>query len=136
MAEGQRVAAATRAIGSGAARRGFARRGWWRAARLAYSMALPCSPLATLCVLLRRRLKTARWTGVMCRPHQLPLQSPPLPAPASPLLLQALENRTLDSRREMDILNALDEMKSLKVGRGATLMCSLPAASIVTGYRS
>lgn len=28
---------------------------------------------------------------------------------------QALENRTLDSRREMDILNALDEMKSLKV---------------------
>ncbi len=28
---------------------------------------------------------------------------------------QALENRTLDSRREMDILNALDEMRSLKV---------------------
>ena len=29
-------------------------------------------------------------------------------------LLQALENRTLDSKREMDIMNALDEMKSLK----------------------
>ncbi|KAL4428383.1 hypothetical protein ABPG75_002472 [Micractinium tetrahymenae] len=28
--------------------------------------------------------------------------------------MKALENRTLDSRREMDILNALDEMKSLK----------------------
>lgn len=28
---------------------------------------------------------------------------------------QALENRTLDSKREMDILSALDEMKSLKV---------------------
>ena len=29
-------------------------------------------------------------------------------------ILQALENRTLDSKREMDIMNALDEMKSLK----------------------
>ena len=29
-------------------------------------------------------------------------------------VLQALENRTLDSKREMDIMNALDEMKSLK----------------------
>lgn len=29
-------------------------------------------------------------------------------------MLQALENRTLDSKREMDIMNALDEMKSLK----------------------
>ncbi|KAL4439270.1 hypothetical protein ABPG77_004172 [Micractinium sp. CCAP 211/92] len=28
--------------------------------------------------------------------------------------MKALENRTLDSRREMDILNALDEMRSLK----------------------
>lgn len=28
--------------------------------------------------------------------------------------VQALENRTLDSKREMDIMNALDEMKSLK----------------------
>ena len=27
---------------------------------------------------------------------------------------QALENRTLDSKREMDIMNALDEMQSLK----------------------
>lgn len=27
---------------------------------------------------------------------------------------QALENRTLDSKREMDIMNALDEVKSLK----------------------
>lgn len=33
--------------------------------------------------------------------------------PAMPWL-QALENRTLDSKREMDIMNALDEMKSLK----------------------
>jgi hypothetical protein len=30
--------------------------------------------------------------------------------------LQALENRTLDSKREMDILSALDEMRSLRVG--------------------
>ena len=30
------------------------------------------------------------------------------------ITLQALENRTLDSKREMDIMNALDEMKSLK----------------------
>lgn len=30
--------------------------------------------------------------------------------------MKALENRTLDSKREMDILSALDEMKSLKVG--------------------
>ena len=29
-------------------------------------------------------------------------------------MCQALENRTLDSKREMDIMNALDEMKSLK----------------------
>ncbi len=29
-------------------------------------------------------------------------------------VVQALENRTLDSKREMDIMNALDEMKSLK----------------------
>ncbi len=29
-------------------------------------------------------------------------------------MVQALENRTLDSKREMDIMNALDEMKSLK----------------------
>ncbi|BDA50075.1 Splicing factor YJU2 [Coccomyxa sp. Obi] len=28
--------------------------------------------------------------------------------------MKALENRTLDSKREMDIMNALDEMKSLK----------------------
>ena len=30
--------------------------------------------------------------------------------------MKALENRTLDSKREMDILSALDEMKSLKGG--------------------
>ncbi len=29
-------------------------------------------------------------------------------------VMQALENRTMDSKREMDIMNALDEMKSLK----------------------
>ena len=28
--------------------------------------------------------------------------------------MKALENRTLDSKREMDIMTALDEMKSLK----------------------
>ena len=33
---------------------------------------------------------------------------------AAHALHQALENRTLDSKREMDIMNALDEMKSLK----------------------
>lgn len=39
---------------------------------------------------------------------------------ASPF--QALENRTLDSKREMDILSALDEMKSLKV---CCMLCPL-----------
>lgn len=29
--------------------------------------------------------------------------------------MKSLENRTLDSKREMDILSALDEMKSMKV---------------------
>ena len=29
-------------------------------------------------------------------------------------MVQALENRTLESKNEMDIMNALDEMKSLK----------------------
>jgi hypothetical protein len=29
--------------------------------------------------------------------------------------MKALENRTLDSKREMDILAALDEMKSMRV---------------------
>lgn len=32
--------------------------------------------------------------------------------------IKALENRTLDSRREMDLMAALDEMISLKVRRG------------------
>lgn len=29
--------------------------------------------------------------------------------------MKSLENRTLDSKREMDIIAALDEMKSMKV---------------------
>lgn len=29
--------------------------------------------------------------------------------------MKSLENRTLDSKREMDIISALDEMKSMKV---------------------
>lgn len=32
--------------------------------------------------------------------------------------MKALENRTLDSKREMDILNALDDMRSLKALHG------------------
>ena len=31
--------------------------------------------------------------------------------------MKSLENRTLDSKREIDILAALDEMKSMKVIR-------------------
>lgn len=34
-------------------------------------------------------------------------------SPTALLCCQALENRTLDSKREMDIMNALDEMQSL-----------------------
>lgn len=30
-------------------------------------------------------------------------------------VMKSLENRTLDSKREMDILAALDEMKSMRV---------------------
>jgi hypothetical protein len=33
--------------------------------------------------------------------------------------MKALENRTKDSKREMDIMEALDEMKSLKARYGA-----------------
>lgn len=44
--------------------------------------------------------------------HILHEDGVPLSAPMR--VLQALENRTLDSKREMDIMNALDEMKSLK----------------------
>lgn len=36
-------------------------------------------------------------------------------------VMKSLENRTLDSKREMDILATLDEMKSMKVGS-----CQLP----------
>lgn len=32
---------------------------------------------------------------------------------SDPGMLQALENRTLDSKREMDIMSALDELKSM-----------------------
>ena len=52
---------------------------------------------------------------------------------------QALENRTLDSKREMDIMNALDEMKSLKARQervdGAALLSALSAAPTRTASR-
>ncbi len=37
--------------------------------------------------------------------------------------MKSLENRTLDSKREMDIIAALDEMKSMKVLALAIVFC-------------
>ena len=37
--------------------------------------------------------------------------------------MKSLENRTMDSKREMDILAALDEMKSMKVCACLILYC-------------
>lgn len=37
--------------------------------------------------------------------------------------MKSLENRTLDSKREMDIIAALDEMKSMKVLNSLRNLC-------------
>lgn len=37
--------------------------------------------------------------------------------------MKSLENRTLDSKREMDIIAALDEMKSMKVLNSLCNLC-------------
>jgi hypothetical protein len=44
--------------------------------------------------------------------------------------MKALENRTKDSKREMDIMEALDEMRSLKA-RCATLQHACPCAASI-----
>lgn len=53
--------------------------------------------------------------------------------------MKSLENKTLDSKRDMDILSALDEMKSMKVLPHSNIVISMgqiffPWSYIFSGF--
>ena len=105
---------------------------WSRAAlRRVRSPSLPPPPASHHTATTHRPWRAARWAVQQCpsrraQPHRLPPHStPPLP--------QALENRALDSKREMDILSALDEMRSLKARRGGVAWGGLRRGGVARG---